>query len=154
MAPVSADRSPSVTGLLASLSAGDHGAFDALLPVVYGELRRIAGRLMASERRGNTLSATGLVHEAYLRLVGQEQATFHDRVHFLAVASIAMRRILVTRARARHAAKRGGDTPRVTLSGPVPSRAVGADELLAIDPRGGASPFPWCSSRQGASSPR
>lgn len=130
---MSAARPRSVTSLLADLSSGDPSAYDALLPLVYGELRRIAGRMLAGERRGHTLSATALVHEAYLRLVKQDRATFFDRAHFLAVAALSMRRILVTHARARQVAKRGGGARPVSLPEAHPARALDVDELVAIE---------------------
>ncbi len=97
-----------VTRLLVSWSAGDTGAFERLLPLVYAELRTIASRHLRRERSGSTLQATAVVHEAYLRLVDQTRVAWKNRGHFLAVASQAMRRILVDHARARRAAKRGG----------------------------------------------
>ena len=97
----------SVTALLAAARAGEEGAVDALLPLVYEELRRIAHAQMRRERPGQTLDATALVHEAWLRL-GSGAAAAGDRTHFLGIAARLMRQILVERARARHAAKRGG----------------------------------------------
>jgi RNA polymerase sigma factor (TIGR02999 family) len=105
-----------VTALLRAWSEGDRAALDALVPLVYGELRRQAARYMRDEPAGHTLQATALVHEAYLRLVDQPSVEWQDRAHFLAVAANAMRRILVDRARARHAAKRGGAERALTLS--------------------------------------
>jgi RNA polymerase sigma factor (TIGR02999 family) len=84
------------------------------MPLVYDELRRLAASYLRRERPGQTLQATALVHEAYVRLIGEAQ-TFHNRTHFLAIAALSMRQILVQRARARKAAKRGGDPARITL---------------------------------------
>ena len=87
----------------------------ALLPLVYDELRRIAARYVAGERRGQTLQATALVNEAFLQLSAEKTRQFKNRAHFVAIAALSMRQILVQRARARNAAKRGGGGERVTL---------------------------------------
>ena len=126
-----------VTSLLARARERDRQATDELLPVVYEELRRLAGRFIAAEKRGATLQPTALVHEAYLRLVGSDRAGWENRAHFFAAAARAIRRILVDRARARGAARRGGDRPLrldtdAPLAGPGPSLDVLAlDEALA-----------------------
>ena len=90
-------------------------ALDELLPVVYNELRAIAHRHLAARDRNGTLQTTGLVHEAYLKLVDQSRAQYNDRAHFFAVASRAMRHVLIDRAKARGRQKRGGDAKRVSL---------------------------------------
>lgn len=135
---------PSVTLLLERARSGDRDALAALLPLVYDELRRIAHGQMRRERPGQTLDATGLVHEAWLRLSASSHLAPHNRAHFLAIAANVMRQILVERARARHAAKRGGRRERVTLNeaalpGPAPSVDLLAldtalDKLAALDP--------------------
>ncbi|MGE0396876.1 MAG: sigma-70 family RNA polymerase sigma factor [Kofleriaceae bacterium] len=122
-----------VTQLLAEWRAGDASAFDTLFPHVYDELHRIAQRLLAGERRGHTLSATALVHEAYVKLVGQDRASLHDRAHFLAIAAVAMRRILVSYARTRTAAKRGGVQVAVPLDEVQLESDEGLASLLAMD---------------------
>jgi len=104
-----------VTRLLQAWSEGDTSARDRLMPLVYQELRRRAAAHLRRERRNDTLQPTALVHEAYLRLVGQRLAAWHNRAQFFAVASQIMRRILVDRARARRRAKRAGRWARVTL---------------------------------------
>jgi RNA polymerase sigma factor (TIGR02999 family) len=104
-----------VTRLLQAWTAGDPGALDRLLPVVYDELRRLARARLRHEREGHTLGTTGLVHEAYLRLLDVERVRWHDRAHFLAMASTTMRRVLVDYAKARNALKRGGGVARVDL---------------------------------------
>ena len=104
-----------VSGLLQAWSEGDPEARDRLVPIVYDELRRRAAALLRRERTGHTLQPTALVHEAYLRLVGQDRAGWRNRAQFFAVASEMMRRILVDRARARKMAKRSGRWSRVTL---------------------------------------
>jgi RNA polymerase sigma-70 factor, ECF subfamily len=104
-----------VTELLQKWAEGDTAAFDRLLPLVYGELRRLADRNMHRERPGHTLQATALVNEAYLRLIAQRDVRWQSRVHFFAIAARCMRRILVDYARTRHYQKRGGNLRRVTL---------------------------------------
>lgn len=106
-----------VTVLLQRWSEGDEAALAALMPVVHGELRRLANSYMRRERGNHTLEPTALVHEAYLRLVDQHDVRWANRGHFFAVAAQAMRRVLVDYARAHVAAKRGGHAERVTLSG-------------------------------------
>src|SRR5262245_29295162 len=102
---------PDITQLLNAIDAGDPKAADQLLPLVYDELRKLAALRMIRERPDQSLSVTALVHEAYLRLVGDQQ--FDNRGHFFAAAAEAMRRILVDRARERNALKRGGDRRRL-----------------------------------------
>ena len=94
---------------------GSRDALDELVPVVYEELRTIAHRHLAARDRGGTLQTTGLVHEAYLKLVDQSRAGWNDRAHFFAIASRAMRHVLIDRARGRARLKRGGDGPRISL---------------------------------------
>src|SRR5262245_46104264 len=94
---------------LARTCAGDRHATDDLMPLVYEELRQLADRFLAAERRSATLQPTALVHEAYLRLVGSDQAGWENRAHFFGAAARAIRRILVDRARARHVERRGAD---------------------------------------------
>jgi RNA polymerase sigma factor (TIGR02999 family) len=101
--------------LLAQLRTGRQAALDQLIPLVYEELRRIAHRQLGAGGRGGSLSTTALVHEAYLKLVDQSRAEWQDRAHFLALASLAMRHVLVDRARALATAKRGGAHQRITL---------------------------------------
>jgi len=134
-----------VTQLLRAWGNGDPTALDELLPLVYGELHRQAERFMRSQTPGHTLQVTGLVHEAYLRLVNQEGAEWQGRAHFFGVAGKAMRSILVDHARARGAAKRGAGAQRLSLgavdaaAGPdVAVDVVALDEALsrlaALDP--------------------
>jgi RNA polymerase sigma factor (TIGR02999 family) len=99
----------------ATLREGGREALDRLLPLVYAELRLMAHRHLSRREAAGTLQTTGLVHDAYLRLVDQSQASWHDRAHFLAVASLAMRHVLVDRARARVARKRGGTAKHISL---------------------------------------
>jgi len=109
---------PDVTELLLAWTGGDAAAESALMTTVYGELRRMAQRRVRG-RRGDSLAATALVHETYLKLVDQKRVRWQNRVHFFAVAARLMRRVVVDHARARGAAKRGGDTVVVQLSDSV-----------------------------------
>jgi len=101
--------------MLQQISGGDQRAADLLLPIVYDQLHALAGAYLRHERAGHTLQTTALVHEAYLKLVDQTQAQYHNRAHFYAVAAQAMRRILVNHARDAKRLKRGGDRKRVEL---------------------------------------
>jgi RNA polymerase sigma-70 factor, ECF subfamily len=125
------------TQLLARASGGDDKAVSQLMPLVYDELRRLAASYLRRERPGQTLQATALVHEAYVRLISEKAHNWQNRTHFLAIAALSMRQILVQRARARHAAKRGGDPARITVDEQLlPAAAAGnADEidLVALD---------------------
>ena len=105
-----------VTHLLLEHTGGDPAAAEKLLPLVYQELRTLAGRLMREERRNHTLEPTALVHEAYIRLVDARAVDWQGRAHFLALAAQAMRRVLVDHARKRGTWKRGGGTRRITLT--------------------------------------
>jgi RNA polymerase sigma factor (TIGR02999 family) len=105
-----------VTRLLRAWSSGDSAALDALFPLVYAELRRQAERAMRREAAGHTLQPTGLVHEAFLRMVGPAPASLESRAQFFGIAGRCMRRVLVDHARARQAAKRGGAAGAITLS--------------------------------------
>src|SRR5262245_49830288 len=121
-----------VTRILEAVSRGDRQAADRLLPLVYDELRRLAAHKMAQEKPGQTLDATALVHEAYLRLVGDQK--FDDRGHFFAAAAEAMRRILVERARHKQALKAGGGCRRLDLGDIEPAlEECDGDRLLALD---------------------
>ena len=121
------------TEILAELRNGSDDAFDRLMPLVYQELRSIAHRKLAGRDDGITLSTTVLVHEAYLKLVDQSSASWRDRAHFLAVASLAMRHVLVDRARARHTMKRGGARRRITLRDDHVPVEEQPDALLQLD---------------------
>lgn len=122
-----------VTLLLVEASRGDRGAVDALLPHVYKELRRLAGGYMKREREGHTLDATGLVHEAYMRLVDQSRVEWQNRSHFFGIAATAMRRILVDHARARQADKRGGGIEHAEIVDDLVASDERGDELIAVD---------------------
>jgi RNA polymerase sigma factor (TIGR02999 family) len=123
-----------VTQILSAIQHGDAQAAEQLLPLVYDELRRLAGRQLAQERPGQTLQATALVHEAYVRLVDVDKAQhWNSRGHFFAAAAEAMRHILVDNARRKKRPKHGGDRVRMVLDDSVPAPASEPDELLAID---------------------
>ena len=121
-----------VTRILNSISAGDPDASDKLLPIVYDELRRLAAHKLAAEVPGQTLQPTDLVHEAYLRLVGQEDSRWENRGHFFAAAAEAMRRILVDRARRKGRIRHGGGRQRVDLEKIKLAVDAPAEELLAL----------------------
>lgn len=121
-----------VTALLRACREGDPAAHEQVLPLVYQELRSLAGNHMRGESPGHTLQATELVHEAFLRLVNADVA-WQDRAHFCSVASRAMRRVLVDHARAKRADKRGGDAARVTLSTARSGSVVAEDEMALED---------------------
>lgn len=123
-----------VTQILNALSQGDAQAAEQLLPLVYDELRRLAAEKMAQEKPGQTLQATALVHEAYLRLVDVEKAPqWKGRGHFFAAAAEAMRHILVDRARRKRARKRGGDRAREPLDERKLAATEDSEEVLAVD---------------------
>jgi RNA polymerase sigma factor (TIGR02999 family) len=123
-----------ITHLLLDWNGGNRAALDALLPLVYSELRRVARGYMQSEKRGHTLEPTALVHEAYLRLIDQNRVTWQNRAQFFGVAAQIIRRLLVDHARARHRIKRGGADMKVTWSEniDVPD-PVGFDVVLLDD---------------------
>ena len=123
-----------VTSIIDRLRRGETQAAEELLPLVYGELRKLAAHKMAGEKPGNTLQPTALVHEAWLRLGGDEAPHFQNRAHFIGAAAEAMRRILIERARRRLAAKRGSGAEPVNLDEvEIPSPASSDDELLAVN---------------------
>lgn len=132
------DEEQEIAAALAALRGGAPDAMDRLLPLVYGELRRIAHRQLGAERAGHTLSTTAVVHEAYLRLAGQRDEAWADRAHFFALAARVMRRVLTDYARRHRAARRGGPgAGRVALeeadAAGVLVAAERAAELLALD---------------------
>ena len=134
-----------VTDLLNDWGNGDQEALNRLMPLVYDELHRLASRYLRHERVGHTLQTTALVHEAYLKLVDQKKANWHNRVQFFAAAAKVMRHVLVDYARSRKAAKRGGDYCRLSLDeAAISSQDKDADllvlnealdNLAAIDPQ-------------------
>ena len=113
--------------------ADDRQSLDSLLPIVYQELRRLAASYLRRERPGQTLQPTALVHEAYLRLMKDRPDRWQNRAHFCAIAAHSMRQILIERARARGALKRGGAQPRVTLDEALIAGGERGIDLLALD---------------------
>jgi RNA polymerase sigma factor (TIGR02999 family) len=120
-----------VTRILSAIAGGDPHAAEQLLPLIYDELRRLAAQRLALEKPGQTLQATALVHEAYLRLAGDQH--FDSRGHFFAAAAEAMRRILIDKARSKGRARRGGDRRRVNLDDIRLATETSADDLLDLD---------------------
>jgi len=126
-----------VTQLLMAWRSGDHEALEKLMPLVYDELHRLAGRYLRKERQNHTLQTTALVHEAYLRMIDQQNVTWQNRAHFFGIAAQMMRRILVSYARTNMAAKRGGGNYKLTLDEGVnvsvaPSQQMDLD-IAALD---------------------
>jgi RNA polymerase sigma factor (TIGR02999 family) len=122
-----------VTQLLQAWSAGEHGALDKLVPMVYQELRRLAKHYMAHEAPGHTLQTTALVNEAYLRLVDVKQLNWQNRAHFFGVSAQLIRRILVDHARSRRSLKRGGDGLAVSLDEALLVWRERGPDLVALD---------------------
>src|SRR5918993_4470054 len=127
------ESSEGITQLLVRWNDGDHAALDKLMPLVEGELRRLAGNYLRRERPGHTLQPTALVNEAYLRLIDQRDARWQNRAQFFGVAAQLMRRILVDHARARDAAKRGGPQYAVSLSEADRVSARPEVDLIAVN---------------------
>jgi RNA polymerase sigma factor (TIGR02999 family) len=124
-----------VTRIIHAIEKGDSGATEKLLPLVYEELRLLAAQKMAKESPGQTLQATALVHEAYLRLVGAEEPGWDNRGHFFAAAAEAMRRILIDNARRKKTRRYGGNLNRAALSESLPGEqgVISPDELLSLN---------------------
>ncbi|MCJ7728759.1 MAG: sigma-70 family RNA polymerase sigma factor [Sedimentisphaerales bacterium] len=124
-----------VTRILAAIECGDVRAVDELFPLVYQELRQLAAQRLSKELPGQTLQATALVHEAYLRLVGSENQSWSNRHHFFAAAAEAMRRILVENARRKKTLKHGGGHKRIDFDEAIPMKDddTSADDLIALD---------------------
>jgi RNA polymerase sigma factor (TIGR02999 family) len=122
-----------VTGILSAIEQGDPQAAEQLLPLVYNELRKLAAQKLAQEKPGQTLQATALVHEAYLRLVGEQGPGWNSRGHFFAAAAEAMRRILVENARRKKRLRHGGGSQKLDLEEVDPAGAAPAEDVLALD---------------------
>jgi len=122
-----------VTALLIEWRQGDAAALERLVPLVYAELKKVAGAHLRHEQAGHSLQATALVHEVYLRLVNVDRMTFESRAHFMAVAARLMRQILVDRARRKLAGKRGGRATMVSLDGVSPAVGPRNIDVLALD---------------------
>ena len=122
-----------VTKLLVDWSNGDQSALEQLTPLVYSELRRLAGRYLRKERPDHTLQSTALVHEAFIRLIDQRSVRWQNRAHFFGVAAQMIRRILVDHARGRHASKRGSGAPRLSLDEAIALPDRKDLDLVALD---------------------
>lgn len=127
------EKEEGITELLGQWRNGDAQALDRLIPLVYGELHRLAHRYLGSERRGHTLQSTELLHEAYLRLAGHNRIQWQSRAHFYGVAAALIRNILVDYARTRGAAKRGGDACLLSLDAALDVAERRDVDLLALD---------------------
>jgi RNA polymerase sigma factor (TIGR02999 family) len=128
-----ADQSGEITSLLLQWGEGDRQALERMLPLVYEELRRLAGSHLNRERPGHTLQTTALVHEAYMRLVNQRQVRANSRAHFFGICAGLMRRILVDHARRRGAAKRGSAAPKLSIDDSLVLPVARDDQLVALD---------------------
>jgi RNA polymerase sigma factor (TIGR02999 family) len=135
------------TQLLAEMSGGNRTIVDELMPVVYDELYNMARLKLLRERKGHTLNATALVHEAYIKLVDQTRVNWQNRAHFLAIAAQAMRRILINYAQGRKAQKRGGGEMVVTFIEEAVPREARTQELISLDEA--LSRLPKLNERQG-----
>src|SRR5581483_1291860 len=124
---------PPVTVLLQRFANGDKVALDTLIPLVYTELQRLARGYLRNERSGHTLQPTALVHEAYARLLRQDQPDYQNRAHFLGVAAQVMRQILIDHARTKNAEKRGGGRPNFSMEEATEIAMDRPSELIAID---------------------
>ncbi len=122
-----------VTKLLLDWNSGDKNALEKLLPMIYQELHLLASRYLRRERANHTIQTTALVHEAYLRLIDQNQVEWKNRAHFFAIAAQMMRRILINYARDQHAAKRGGHTIKVALDEAIALPNIQDLDILALD---------------------
>ena len=122
-----------ITLILREFAAGDRDALDRAIPLLYSELRRLATRHLNAERAGHTLQPTALVHEAYVKLIGQDQPDYQNRAHFLGVAARVMRQILIDHARARNTGKRGGGEPKRSLEEVIETAVERPAAMLAID---------------------
>ena len=139
--------SPDLTALLAELDGGDEEAVNRLLPHVYDELQVMAHRQLRGERDGHTLNTTALVHEAYIKLADQKQASWQNRAHFFGIAALAMRRILINYARQRQAEKRGGGVAVATFVEGEVAREARADEHAPDAALGRSIPRLWRQRR-------
>lgn len=122
-----------ITHLLQEWSGGNPGALDKLMPLVYADLHNTARRYMAREHSGQTIQATALIHEVYVRLVDSAAANWQDRAHFFAVCARMMRQILTDFARSRHSQKRGGGSENITFNDSLHSPSEQTTDLIALD---------------------
>ncbi|MDH4035780.1 MAG: ECF-type sigma factor, partial [candidate division Zixibacteria bacterium] len=125
--------SGNITQMLSELTGGNRAVVDAIMPVVYNQMHQMAERQLRRERADHTLNATALIHEAYVKLVGQEKVNWQNRAHFMSVAAMAMRRILINYAKSRMAEKRGGGNALATFNEEFHTRQAKAEELIDLD---------------------
>lgn len=133
MGPATQSKTQDVTRLLQAWGQGEDAALEQMIPFVYNELRRIARRYMAGERKGHTLQTTALVNEAYLKLIDSRKVNWQNRAHFFAISAQLMRRILVDFARSRGYQKRGGGAYKVTLDEELIGAPEAGRDLVALD---------------------
>ncbi len=122
-----------ITRLLSDIEAGDSSAVDAIIPLIYNDLHERAHRYLISERSNHTLNTTALVHEAYLKLIGQDNVSWQNRAHFFGVASLVMRRILINHAKQKQAEKRGGGVAPETFLEDFVIQESRSEDILALD---------------------
>lgn len=127
------NSSKQITVLLNQIGDGDGNQVDLLYPLVYEHLREVAHQQLRNERRSHTLETTALVHEAYMKLVDQDKANFKNRSHFLAIAALSMRRILISYARKKNADKRGGNDRPITFQDGMAAQESTTEELIDLD---------------------
>jgi len=127
------EGSEPITLILREFAAGDKAALQRLIPLVYAELRKLAGNYLHNEQSGQTLQPTALVHEAYVRLAAQDQPDYRSRAHFMGIASNLMRQILIDAARARNAGKRGGGQPKFSLDEAMSAAVERPSIMIAVD---------------------
>jgi RNA polymerase sigma factor (TIGR02999 family) len=125
--------SQQITQLLLAWGDGDKEALDKLMPLVYDDLRQIAGRYMRGQRAGHTLQTTALVNEAYVRLIDSSLVKWHDRTHFFAISAQLMRRVLIDFARAKNSLKRGGEQIQISLAEEIEAPMEKETDLVALD---------------------
>ena len=131
--PATQPKTHDVTRLLQAWGQGEGAALEQIIPIVYNELKRIAHRYMTGERQGHSLQTTGLVNEAYLKLIDSQRVNWQNRAHFFAISAQLMRRILVDFARSRGYQKRGGGAQKVTLVEELIGRRERGQDLVALD---------------------
>ena len=127
------NSSNNITQLLSNAAEGEKSAMDQLFPLVYDELRRVSENQLRGERKNHTINATALVHEAYIRIAGNDNINLQNRNHFFVIAAKCMRDILIDYARKRNAAKRGGDHILITLNEQDVEQEIRAEELIMLD---------------------
>ena len=126
-------KADDITQMLSELAGGNRSIVDAMMPLMYSQMHQMAERQLRRERADHTLNATALIHEAYVKLIGQEKVSWQNRAHFMSVAAMAMRRILINYAKSRRAEKRGGGNAVATFNEEFHNRQAKAEELIDLD---------------------